>query len=53
VLNDVLFGRTGRAAASSRRHPRGDGQERGAYRGSQVGREIFRGVLGSILGKKR
>jgi DNA helicase HerA-like ATPase len=53
ALNDVLFGRTG---------PRG-GQHDGLVQtlaksavrtmGSSVGREIIRGVLGSILGKRR
>jgi DNA helicase HerA-like ATPase len=54
VLNDVLFGRTG---------PRGGKQSQGLIEamaksavrtmGSTAGREIIRGVLGSILGKKR
>jgi DNA helicase HerA-like ATPase len=54
VLNDVLFGRTG---------PRGGKQSQGLLEamaksavrtaGSQVGREIVRGLLGSILGKRR
>jgi DNA helicase HerA-like ATPase len=54
VLNDLLFGKTG---------PRGGKQSRGIVEamatsaarsiGSGVGREILRGVLGSILGKKR
>ena len=54
VLNDLLFGKTG---------PRGGKQTRGIVEamatsaarsiGSGVGREILRGVLGSILGKKR
>jgi len=53
VLNDVLFGKTG---------PRG-GQHDGLAQtlaksavrtmGSTVGREIIRGLLGSILGKRR
>jgi len=54
VLNDVLFGKTG---------PRGGKQSQGLIEtmaksavrtmGSAAGREIIRGVLGSILGKKR
>jgi uncharacterized protein len=54
VLNDVLFGKTG---------PRGGKQSQGLIEamaksavrtmGSTAGREIIRGVLGSILGKKR
>src|SRR6185369_584231 len=54
VLNDVLFGKTG---------PRGGKQSQGLIEamaksavrtmGSTAGREILRGVLGSILGKKR
>jgi DNA helicase HerA-like ATPase len=54
VLNDVLFGKTG---------PRGGKQSQGLLEamaksavrtmGSAAGREIIRGVLGSILGKKR
>jgi DNA helicase HerA-like ATPase len=54
VLNDVLFGKTG---------PRGGKQSQGLLEvmaksavrtlGSQAGREIVRGVLGSILGKRR
>ena len=54
VLSDLLFGKTG---------PRGGKQSRGIIEamatsaarsiGSGVGREILRGVLGSILGKKR
>jgi len=54
MLNDLLFGKTG---------PRGGKQSRGIVEamatsaarsiGSGVGREILRGVLGSILGKKR
>jgi len=54
VLNDVLFGRTG---------PRGGRQSQGLLEamaksavrtmGSQAGREIVRGVLGSIFGKRR
>jgi DNA helicase HerA-like ATPase len=54
VLNDVLFGKTG---------PRGGKQSQGLIEamaksavrtaGSQVGREIVRGILGSILGKRR
>jgi DNA helicase HerA-like ATPase len=54
VLNDVLFGRTG---------PRGGKQSQGLIEamaksavrtaGSQVGREIVRGLLGAILGKRR
>jgi len=54
VLNDVLFGKTG---------PRGGRQSQGLIEamtksavrtmGSTVGREIIRGVLGSILGKRR
>ena len=54
VLSDLLFGKTG---------PRGGKQSRGMIEalatsaarsiGSGVGREILRGVLGSILGKKR
>jgi len=54
VLNDVLFGKTG---------PRGGKQSQGLIEamaksavrtmGSTAGREIIRGVLGSILGKRR
>ena len=54
VFSDVLFGRTG---------PRGGKQSQGLLEamakstvrtvGSQVGREIVRGLLGSILGKRR
>jgi len=54
VLSDLLFGKTG---------PRGGKQSRGIFEamatsaarsiGSGVGREILRGVLGSILGKRR
>ncbi len=54
VMSDVLFGRTG---------PRGGKQSQGLLEamaksavrtvGSQVGREIVRGLLGSILGKRR
>jgi DNA helicase HerA-like ATPase len=54
ALNDVLFGKTG---------PRGGKQSRGIIEamatsaarsiGSGVGREILRGVLGSILGRRR
>ena len=54
MLNDVLFGRTG---------PRGGKQSQGLLEamaksavrtmGSTAGREIIRGVLGSILGKRR
>ena len=54
VLSDVLFGKTG---------PRGGKQSQGLIEamaksaartvGSQVGREIIRGMLGSILGKRR
>jgi uncharacterized protein len=54
VLSEVLFGRTG---------PRGGKQSQGLLEamaksavrtmGSQAGREIVRGVLGSILGKRR
>jgi hypothetical protein len=54
VLNDLLFGKTG---------PRGGKQSPGIIEaittsaarsvGSGVGREILRGVLGSILGKRR
>ncbi|MSQ62559.1 MAG: DUF853 domain-containing protein [Betaproteobacteria bacterium] len=54
VLSDVLFGKTG---------PRGGKQSQGLLEamaksavrtvGSQVGREIVRGLLGSILGKRR
>jgi hypothetical protein len=53
-VNDILFGRTG---------PRGGRQSQGLLEamaksavrsmGSTAGREIIRGVLGSILGKKR
>jgi len=53
-MNDILFGRTG---------PRGGKQSQGLIEamaksavrsmGSTAGREIIRGVLGSILGKKR
>jgi DNA helicase HerA-like ATPase len=53
-VNDILFGRTG---------PRGGKQSQGLIEamaksavrtaGSQVGREIVRGILGSILGKRR
>jgi hypothetical protein len=53
-VSDVLFGRTG---------PRGGKQSQGLIEamaksavrtvGSQVGREIVRGLLGSILGKRR
>jgi uncharacterized protein len=53
-VNDILFGRTG---------PRGGKQSQGLIEamaksaartmGSTAGREIIRGVLGSILGKKR
>jgi hypothetical protein len=53
-VNDILFGRTG---------PRGGKQSQGLLEamaksavrtmGSTAGREIIRGVLGSILGKKR
>ena len=53
VLNDMLFGKTG---------PRGGKQSQGLIEamaksavrtvGSQVGREIVRGLLGSILGKR-
>jgi len=54
VMSDVLFGKTG---------PRGGKQSQGLLEamaksavrtvGSQVGREIVRGLLGSILGKRR
>jgi DNA helicase HerA-like ATPase len=54
VFSDVLFGKTG---------PRGGKQSQGLIEamaksavrtvGSQVGREIVRGLLGSILGKRR
>ena len=54
VFSDVLFGKTG---------PRGGRQSQGLLEamaksavrtaGSQVGREIVRGLLGSILGKRR
>ena len=54
VLSDVLFGKTG---------PRGGKQSQGLFEamaksaaravGSQLGREILRGLLGSILGKRR
>jgi len=54
VLSDVLFGKTG---------PRGGKQSQGLLEamaksavrtmGSQAGREIVRGVLGSIFGKRR
>jgi len=54
VISDVLFGKTG---------PRGGKQSQGLLEamaksavrtvGSQVGREIVRGLLGSILGKRR
>jgi DNA helicase HerA-like ATPase len=54
VMNDVLFGRTG---------PRGGKQSQGLIEamaksavrtmGSTAGREIVRGILGSILGKRR
>ena len=54
VFSDVLFGKTG---------PRGGKQSQGLIEamaksavrtvGSQVGREIVRGVLGSIFGKRR
>jgi DNA helicase HerA-like ATPase len=53
-VSDILFGKTG---------PRGGKQSQGLIEvfvkstartvGSQVGREIIRGVLGSILGKRR
>ena len=53
VLSDVLFGRTG---------PRGGKQSKGMVEavatsaaraiGSELGRQVLRGVLGSILGKK-
>jgi DNA helicase HerA-like ATPase len=54
VLSDVLFGKTG---------PRGGKQSKGIIEaatqsaaraiGSELGRQVLRGVLGSILGKKR
>ena len=54
VLSDIMFGRTG---------PRGGKQSQGLLEamaksavrtmGSSAGREIIRGVLGSILGKRR
>ena len=54
VFSDILFGKTG---------PRGGKQSQGLLEamaksavrtmGSQAGREIIRGVLGSILGKRR
>jgi len=54
VASDILFGRTG---------PRGGRQSQGLLEamaksaartvGSQVGREFIRGVLGSLLGKRR
>ncbi len=54
VVSDILFGKTG---------PRGGKQSQGLLEamaksavrtmGSQAGREIIRGVLGSILGKRR
>jgi DNA helicase HerA-like ATPase len=54
VLSDILFGRTG---------PRGGKQSKGLLEsaassaaraiGSEFGRQVLRGVLGSILGKKR
>ena len=54
MISDILFGKTG---------PRGGKQSRGIIEamatsaarsiGSGVGREILRGVLGSILGGKR
>ena len=54
VASDILFGRTG---------PRGGRQSQGLLEamaksaartvGSQVGRELIRGVLGSLLGKRR
>jgi DNA helicase HerA-like ATPase len=54
IASDILFGKTG---------PRGGKQSQGLIEamaksaartvGSQVGRELIRGVLGSLLGKKR
>jgi hypothetical protein len=54
LASDILFGKTG---------PRGGKQSQGLIEamaksaartvGSQVGRELIRGVLGSLLGKKR
>ena len=54
IVSDILFGKTG---------PRGGKQSQGLLEamaksavrtmGSQAGREIIRGVLGSILGKRR
>jgi hypothetical protein len=54
VLSDVLFGKTG---------PRGGKQSKGIIEsatqsaaraiGSELGRQVLRGVLGSLLGKKR
>jgi hypothetical protein len=54
IASDILFGKTG---------PRGGKQSQGLIEamaksaartvGSQVGRELIRGVLGSLLGKRR
>ena len=49
-LKDVLFGSPGRAAAGARAWPNRRRGRRCARSARRVGREIIRGVLGSILG---
>ena len=51
-LSDVLFGPPARAAATTRAWPKA-WQSRPCAPWASVGREIMRGVLGSIMGSKR
>jgi hypothetical protein len=52
-VSDILFGRTGPRGGQHDGIVQTMAKSRRALDGSSVGREIIRGVLGSILGKRR